>query len=95
MLTQSSLDGVPRDDANIFYEPRTFKGDIALFTGKKEWRKGVMAFVNTMRTFFYPQMFFITMINGAMITAAFAASYTAAPALLTQPWAYVTLPKRP
>lgn len=44
------------------------------------------AFVDTMRTFFYPQILFVTLINSVTISTAFAASLTAAPALLTRPW---------
>lgn len=53
-----------------------------------EWRKGWNAFMDTLRTFFYPQIFFITMLNSVMIGAAFAAAYTVAPNLLVQPWAW-------
>ena len=81
------VDGVPRQEEDRVFAPRTFKYDIALFTGKKEWRKGWTALIDTLVTFFYPQIFFITMLNSAMIAAAFAAGYTVAPALLTQPWA--------
>lgn len=79
-------DGVPRQEEDRVYAPRTFTYDIALFHGKLEWRKGYTALVDTLVTFFYPQIFFITMLNSAMIAAAFAAGYTIAPALLTQPW---------
>jgi len=86
--TRAEMNGVPRDDAHVHYEPRTLKLDLALVVGKLEWRKGWNAFVDTLRTFFYPQVFFVTMFNGAMISSAFAASYTAAPALLTKPWSW-------
>lgn len=58
-----------------------------MFHGKKEWKKGWDAFIDTLRTFFYPQIFFITMLNSAMIACTFAAGYTVSPALLTKPWA--------
>ncbi|KXT12654.1 hypothetical protein AC579_4498 [Pseudocercospora musae] len=86
--TRSEMNGVPRPEEDQTYAPRTFKYNIALFHGKKEWRKGWTAFIDTLVTFFYPQIFFITMLNSAMIAAAFAAGYTVAPALLTQPWAW-------
>ena len=50
--------------------------------------KGWYAFVDVLRTFFYPHIFFVTLLNSGMISCAFAASYTAAPALLTKPWAW-------
>jgi len=86
--TRAEMNGIPRDDANIEYSPRTYKLDVALFVGKAEWKKGWNAFVDTLRVFFYPQVFFVTMFNGAMISSAFSASYVAAPALLTKPWAW-------
>lgn len=51
-----------------------------------EFNKGGTALLDTFKTFFLPQIFFITMLNSAMISCAFAASYTVAPALLTIPW---------
>lgn len=69
------------------YAPRTWKYDIALFHGKKDWKKGLNAIIDTLRTFFLPQILFITMLNSAMIATAFGASYTVAPALLSKPWA--------
>ena len=80
--------GIPRNDGHIQYTPRTWKWDLALFHGRKEWRKGWNSFMDTLRTFFYPQIFFITMLNSAMIATAFAAAYTVAPALLAKPWAW-------
>lgn len=46
--------------------------------------------MDTLTTFFYPSILFVTLLNGAIIASAFAAGFTAAPALLTKPWAYVT-----
>lgn len=85
-FADDSVDGVPRKDEHVSYEPRSLAKDLYLWNGKQEWAKGWKAFVDTLKTFFYPQIFFITMLNGAMISSAFAASYTAAPALLTRPW---------
>lgn len=81
------IDGIPRDDADVVYTQRKWVDDWKLMTGNYEWRKGWEAFVDTLRTFFYPQIFFITMLNSAMIATALAAGYTVAPALLTKPWA--------
>lgn len=81
-------DGVPRIEPGVAENKRTWMYDVSLFHGKAEWRKGVNAFLDTLRTFFYPQIFFITMLNSAMIATAFAAGYTVAPALLTEPWAW-------
>jgi hypothetical protein len=50
-----------------------------------------MALLDTMQTFFYPSILFVTLLNGSVIGAVFAAGFTAAPALLTQPWKYVFL----
>ncbi|KAF1822204.1 major facilitator superfamily transporter [Dissoconium aciculare CBS 342.82] len=86
--TRAEMNGIPRDDANIEYTPRTWKLDLAVKVGKTDWKKGWNAFVDTLRVFFYPQVFFVTMFNGAMISSAFSASYVAAPALLTSPWAW-------
>ncbi|KAH7028627.1 major facilitator superfamily transporter [Macrophomina phaseolina] len=70
------------------FAPRTLRYDLALFHGDFEWQAGVTAFLDTLRTFFYPHIFFITMLNSAMIATAFAAGYTAAPALLTRPYSW-------
>ncbi|KAL0933579.1 major facilitator superfamily transporter [Colletotrichum truncatum] len=86
--TRAEMNGVPRIEDGRRQPPRTFRYDIALFHGNLEWRKGWNAFVNTLRTFFYPQIFFITMLNSVMIACALAAGYTVAPALLTQPWSW-------
>lgn len=61
---------------------------MAIFQGKREWRQGWNAFLDTLRTFFYPQILFITMLNSAMIACAFAAGYTIAPALISAPWSW-------
>ncbi|KAF2164263.1 hypothetical protein M409DRAFT_68115 [Zasmidium cellare ATCC 36951] len=86
--TRAEMNGVPVINPAASQEKRSFKYDIALTHGKTEWRKGWNAFIDTLRTFFYPQIFFITMLNSAMIACAFAAGYTVAPALLTQPWSW-------
>lgn len=80
------IEGKPRDDLGVEYSPRTWAYDLQFFHGGFEWRKGWNAFVDTLRTFFYPQIFFITMLNSAMIATAFAAAYTVAPNLLVTPW---------
>lgn len=86
--TRAEMNGVPRDDAHIEYSPRTWKYDLALFHRPFTWKKGAYALLDTLRTFFYPQIFFIMLLNSAMISTAFAASYVTAPALLTKPWAW-------
>lgn len=84
MLT-FQLDGIPRDDAGVEYSPRTIRRDLSIFSGT-EFNKGIAAFWDTMRTFFYPSILFVTLLNGSVIASAFAAGFTAAPALITQPW---------
>lgn len=46
------------------------------------------AMVHTLQTFFYPHIFFITLLNSATIAATLAAGYTVAPQLLAQPWSW-------
>ncbi|KAK2589915.1 hypothetical protein QQS21_012406 [Conoideocrella luteorostrata] len=70
------------------YPRRTLKGDLALFTGKPDWKAGRTALWDSLRTFFYPHLFFITMLNSAVIAVALAAGYTAAPQLLAEPWSW-------
>jgi hypothetical protein len=53
-----------------------------------EWKNGVLALWHVLSTFFYPHIFFITMLNSIMIATAFGAGYTVAPALLTEPYAW-------
>ncbi|KAF6831254.1 major facilitator superfamily transporter [Colletotrichum musicola] len=86
--SRAEMNGVPRDETGHTRVPRTFRYNIAFFHGKMEWRRGWNAFIDTLRTFFYPQIFFITMLNSVMIACAFAAGYTVAPALLTAPWSW-------
>jgi len=83
--TRAEMNGIPRDDAHIHYSPRTWKTDLSVWTGAA-WKKGAMAFLDTMQTFFYPSILFVTLLNGSVIAAVFAAGFTAAPALLTVPW---------
>jgi MFS family permease len=84
--TRSEMNGIPRDESQFTVAPRTFKYDLQFLTGAAQWNKCYTALLDTMYTFFYPQIFFITMLNSAMIACAFAAGYTASPALLTAPW---------
>jgi hypothetical protein len=51
-----------------------------------EWENGVIAFWHVLQTFFYPHIFFITLLNSIMITAALGAGYTVALTLLTAPY---------
>jgi len=87
--TRAEMNGDAKEpDPSVVYTKRTFAYNIALFHGTMEWRKGWQALIDTLRTFFYPQIFFITMLNSAMIACAFAGGYTVAPALLTKPWSW-------
>lgn len=47
-----------------------------------------MAFVHTLQTFFYPHIFFVTLLNSATIAATLAAGYTVSPQLLAEPWSW-------
>lgn len=51
-------------------------------------RRGAVALLHTLQTFFYPHIFFITLLNSATIAATLAAGYTVAPQLLAEPWAW-------
>ncbi|KAG6016159.1 hypothetical protein E4U54_002153 [Claviceps lovelessii] len=67
---------------------RRWKEDLGLYQGKADWNQGLTALLDSMRTFFYPHLFFITMLNSAVIAATLASGYTAAPQLLTAPWSW-------
>jgi len=86
--TRAEMNGVPRNESGYKHAPRTFRYNIAFFHGEMQWRKGWNAFIDTLRTFFYPHIFFITMLNSVMIACAFAAGYTVGPALITAPWSW-------
>ncbi|KAK1963149.1 major facilitator superfamily transporter [Colletotrichum sublineola] len=86
--TRAEMNGMPRNESGYSHAPRTFRYNIAFFHGEMKWRKGWNAFVDTLRTFFYPHIFFITMLNSVMIASTFAAGYTIAPALITAPWSW-------
>ncbi|GAB0138542.1 hypothetical protein EsDP_00006774 [Epichloe bromicola] len=70
------------------YPARTWKGDLQLYQGDADWNAGLSALWDSLRTFFYPHLFFITMLNSAVIAATLAAGYTIAPQLLTAPWSW-------
>jgi MFS family permease len=86
--SKEELCGMPKPDDRTEYTPRTRKDNLAIFSGTTEWRQGINALLDSLRTFFYPHIFFVTMLNSAMIAATFAASYTVSPALLTAPWSW-------
>lgn len=70
------------------YPPRRWMEDMKLITAKPDWKEGFNAIWDSLRTFFYPHIFFITMLNSAVIALAVAAGYTAAPQLLADPWSW-------
>lgn len=70
------------------YPARSWKEDLKLYEGKPDWNDGLVAIWDCIRTFFYPHLFFITMLNSAVIAVALAAGYTIAPQLLTAPWSW-------
>ncbi|ATY65964.1 Major facilitator superfamily general substrate transporter [Cordyceps militaris] len=76
------------DIDHVSYPPRSFKDDIKLVQCKTDWRSGVDALWSCLRTFFYPHMLFVTLLNSAVIAMALAAGYTAAPQLLADPWSW-------
>lgn len=80
-----STDGIPPNDEGVEYPPRTWKTNLSLYTGFA-FKKGGLALHDTIVTFFYPSIFFVTILNGAVIAGGFAAGFSAAPALLVQPW---------
>jgi len=85
--TRDEMDGIPRDDAEVHYPPRTWKTNLSLYNGF-QFKKGGQALLDTISTFFYPSIFFVTILNGAVIAGGFAAGFSAAPALLVQPWSW-------
>ncbi|KAM3514700.1 hypothetical protein MY11210_001671 [Beauveria gryllotalpidicola] len=76
------------DIDHVGYRPRRFKDDIKLFQSKVDWRSGIDALLACFRTFFYPHMLFVTLLNSAVIAMTFAAGYTTAPQLLAAPWSW-------
>lgn len=97
ILTQS-IEGIPAvplrpgqnrpDLDHVSYPPRAWTDDIKLFQCKVDWRSGTDALWACFRTFFYPHMLFVTLLNSAVIAMALAAGYTAAPQLLADPWSW-------
>ncbi|USW55007.1 Putative major facilitator superfamily, MFS transporter superfamily [Septoria linicola] len=86
--SRAEMNGVPRRESIIAHAPRTWRSDMALFSAPPEWRKGWTSFLDTIYTFFYPQIFFITCLNSAMMAGTFAAGYNVAAPLLTNPWSW-------
>ncbi|PQK13626.1 hypothetical protein BB8028_0004g05570 [Beauveria bassiana] len=76
------------DIDHVSYPPRRFKDDIKLFQCKVDWTSGIDALLACFRTFFYPHMLFVTLLNSAVIAMALAAGYTTAPQLLAAPWSW-------
>ncbi|KAG4420730.1 hypothetical protein IFR04_006116 [Cadophora malorum] len=70
------------------HAPRSWKRDLMPWGGPIHFRRGLMAFVHTLQTFFYPHIFFVTLLNSATIAATLAAGYTVSPQLLAEPWAW-------
>ncbi|KAG6038693.1 hypothetical protein E4U41_003861 [Claviceps citrina] len=70
------------------YPLRTWKEDVRLYQAKADWNQGLTALWDSLRTFFYPHLLFITMLNSAVIAATLAAGYTSAPQLITAPWSW-------
>lgn len=58
-----------------------------IFSGETNWHAGWRVLKDALMTMFYPQILFITLVNGTMIGSTFAAGYTVAEPLLTKPWA--------
>ncbi|OAQ97761.1 hypothetical protein LLEC1_00548 [Akanthomyces lecanii] len=73
---------------HVSYPPRSWRDDLKLFQCKIDWRSGIDALAACFRTFFYPHMLFVTLLNSAVIAMALAAGYTAAPQLLADPWSW-------
>lgn len=73
---------------HVTYPPRSWRDDIKLFQCKVDWRSGTTALWDCFRTFFYPHMLFVTLLNSAVIAMALAAGYTTAPQLLADPWSW-------
>ncbi|KAM3421279.1 hypothetical protein BST61_g1681 [Cercospora zeina] len=86
--SRAEMNGVPRRESIIAHAPRTWRSDLALFSAPAEWSTGWQAFLDTIFTFFYPQIFFVTCLNSAMMAATFAAGYNVAAPLLTKPWSW-------
>jgi MFS family permease len=51
-----------------------------------KWKRGGVAVIHTLQTFFYPHILFITLLNSVTIATALAAGYTVSPQLLSQSW---------
>ncbi|KAF2860709.1 major facilitator superfamily transporter [Piedraia hortae CBS 480.64] len=86
--SSAEMNGVPRRDNGESYPRRTWRYDLALFHGQSSFRRGWDALLDILRTFFYPQILFITLLNSVMIGAMLAAGYTLSPALISAPWSW-------
>lgn len=87
--TSDELKGIPRpESAFVDAPPRSWRYNLAVQTGPLEWRAGWFAFIDCLRTFFYPHILLITFLNSAMIAAAFASIFTAVPVLITEPYGW-------
>ncbi|KAH8895251.1 major facilitator superfamily transporter [Thozetella sp. PMI_491] len=92
--TKEELEGIPRQEPeDRVYAPRTWRYDLALQHGPREWRKGINACYDSLRTFFYPHIFFVTMLNSGTVASTFAASFTITPHLVGVPynWPFMSL----
>ncbi|KAG5961494.1 hypothetical protein E4U57_007532 [Claviceps arundinis] len=70
------------------YPARNWKEDLRVCQTTVDWREGITALWDSLRTFFYPHLLFITMLNSAVIAATLASGYTAAPQLISEPWSW-------
>lgn len=87
--TKEELRGIPRPDSDfVDAQPRTWRYNLKIQNGPLLWRSGWLAFADSCRTFFYPHIFLITILNSAMIAAAFASIFTVVPVLITAPYGW-------
>lgn len=86
--TKAEMAGIPRIETQTTFPPRNWVKELSFFQVKFEWRKGWNALYNSLVTFFYPHIFFITLLNSAMIATAFGAGYTMSSALIAKPWSW-------
>ncbi|KAF1812742.1 MFS general substrate transporter [Eremomyces bilateralis CBS 781.70] len=80
----------PELDPKI-YGSRNFSSNFGIFNRKANWRTTHKSFIYTAKSYFFPNIFWIVLLNSAMVAIASAAAQMVAPVLLAKGWEFERL----
>lgn len=76
----------PRIDPE--YGLRNFKSNFGIFNIRPQWSEVSSGFIRTAKSFFFPNIFWIVLLNSAMVAIASATAQLTAPVLLAKGWSF-------